>query len=138
MDIDLDVLNQITETAVKAAGMRDYDIGPLRKRHLRPDGVFFDTDIDPPPRVNRLHDLESCVAAYSQHKEYGAEIFVGMGKFGESIINYWCGVTQDKTRTTGRSVCVLKCSEAIVKIYEKQDANLTPEGGWLVRRDGLL
>jgi len=124
--INVDVLNKITETAVRAACIRDYDIGPLKKRYIDPEGGYLDIDIEPPPHHNRLCDLESCVDLYKRHRADGAEIFVGRDIFNISSKS-GCGVAHDGTRTKGQSVCLFQQSEAIVKIYECQDKNLSPE-----------
>ena len=118
MDIELNVLNKITETAVKAACIRDYDISPLKKRYIDPEGNVLDTDIDPPPRMNRLLDLESCAGTYERYKQLGAEVFVGF----DFVV-----VTHDDTRTTGKSGCELLLSETIKTIIDKQHDDLRPE-----------
>ena len=113
MDIDLDVLNKITETAVKAACIRDYAISPLKKRCIDPTGNIIETDLDPPPKENLLFDLESCVEVYQRHKADGSEIYVGVEE-GERGVH----VVHDNTRTKGHSMCVLHLSEAIKTIYK--------------------
>ena len=115
MDIDLDVLNEITATAVKAAGMRDYTLSPLVKRHVRPDGTIVDTELAPPPKGNQLYDLAACVAVYEASK---SDVYVGE----ESI-----SILHDGTRTTGYSSCCLRPSETIVYIGRYANAGLTPE-----------
>jgi hypothetical protein len=118
MNIDLEVLKQITATAVKAEGIRDYQISPLLKRHVRSDGTSIDIDLAPPPQKNTLCDLEACVAQYKRCKLEGAEIFVG----SDSI-----QVMHDGTRTEGKSDCSLECSEAITVIKQEAGENHTPE-----------
>ena len=118
MDIELNVLNKITETAVKAACIRDYNISPLKKRYIDPEGNVLDTDIDPPPHQNILLDLDACVEMFKKHKPDGAEVFVD----SEHIT-----VVHDSTRTKGKSVCPLQKSATIEKIYECQDEDHSPE-----------
>ena len=118
MDIELNVLNKITETAVKAACIRDYDISPLKKQYIDPEGLVHDIDIDPPPHQNILLDINSCVEVLRQHKADGAEIFVD----SERIT-----VAHDSTRTKGQSVCPLQKSATIEKIYECEGENHSPE-----------
>ena len=118
MDIELNVLNKITETAVKAACIRDYNISPLKKRCIDPEGNVRDTDIDPPPHQNTLLDFASCVEVFKQHKTDGAEIFVD----SERIT-----VAHDSTLTKGQSVCPLQKSATIEKIYECEGENHSPE-----------
>jgi len=118
MDMNLEVLNQITDTAVKAAGMRDYDVSPLQKRHLRPDGSLIWIDIDPPPQQTELFDLQGCAAVYERYKKDGAELYVCPSHVD---------VTHDSSRTKGHSHCRLIQSEAISVIDAQQYDDLRPE-----------
>ena len=119
MDIDLQVLNQITKTAVDAAGMRDYDINPLLKRHLRSDGTFIETQIAAPSKKNELLDLESCVDIHEQCLDVGGgNIFVGK----DAVF-----VTHDDARVYGYSFCKLRQSETIKFIYNWICKDIRPE-----------
>ena len=100
MNIDLEVLREITSTAVQSAGIRDYDISPLLKKHVRPDGTTLETELAPPPEMNELYDIDACVRAYCD----GADIYVG-----EECIT----ILHDTTRTRGYSECYMKRSETI-------------------------
>ena len=118
MDIDLKVLDKITATAVQAAGMRDYDISPLLKRHVRPDGTMFDIDIHSPPAINELFDLKGCAYMYEDWRADGAEAYVSP----THIV-----IAHDNTRTAGHSFCTLVRSEAVDTIWAKQHVDLSPE-----------
>jgi hypothetical protein len=120
MDMNLEVLNKITETAVKAAGMRDYDVSPLLKRHISADGKVHDIPFEPPPKHNELLDLQGCVAVYKRYDyEKGkAEVFVSYDEIT---------IMHDRSRTIGMSVCKLIKSEAVYMILQHNGEDMKPE-----------
>jgi hypothetical protein len=117
MNMDIEVLKEITATAVKAAGMRDYELSPLKRLHVRPDGTQIGIDFDPPKQINALLDLPGVVKIVERYKGE-AEVFVG-----EECIT----VLHDKTRTKGYSHCELVKSEPVNIILQNQNKPLSPE-----------
>ena len=114
MNIDLEVLREITSTAVQSSGIRDYDISPLLKKHVRPDGTTLETELAPPPEMNELYDIDACIRVYCD----GADIYVG-----EECIT----ILHDTTRTKGYSECFMKRSETIQVIEKNFNISIKPE-----------
>jgi hypothetical protein len=115
MDMNLEVLQYINETAIKAAGMRDYDISPTCTRHVRSDGTVVDTETKYAPETELL-DLDSVVSVYKVSDS--GEVFVGDAK----IV-----VTNSHDRRWGKSVCKLTKSAAIDTMISGQGKSMKPE-----------
>ena len=115
MNIDLEVLREITATAVKAAGMRDYTISPLVRQHVRPDGTTVKTELAPPPELNELYDIDACVKAFADG--------CGSAFVGEECIT----IMHDDTRTAGYSECALQRSETVRMIESHFHKAIKPE-----------
>lgn len=64
MDVNLEVLNKITETAVKAAGYRDYTLDNGRKIVLKPDGERIVIDPEQKPVRNEVGTLDDIVRVF--------------------------------------------------------------------------
>jgi hypothetical protein len=117
--MNLEMLQEITATAVKAAGYRDYDVSPLQQMCLRPDGTSIDIQLAPPPPENKLLDIAACVDVYNANYGIdGAEAYVS----ADSIT-----IVHDGTRTKGKSVCLLTRSETIKLIEKHSYQDLKPE-----------
>ena len=116
MNIDLEVLREITSTAVQSAGIRDYDISPLLQKHVRPDGTTLEIELAPPPEMNELYDIDACVRAYLDTGAH--DVYVG-----EECIT----ILHDTSRTRGYSECFMKRSETIRVIEKHFSTDIKPE-----------
>lgn len=123
MNVDLQMLERITETAIKAAGIRDYDVSPLRKMLVNSDGTEHVVEMEPPPVRNEVYDFDTvmriakqCVSGCTEEE---VEVYVGQDEVT---------VLHDVTRTMGATRCPLTKSQAVQAIEKYQCEAMSPEG----------
>lgn len=120
MEIDLKVLDKITATAIRAEGFRDYNIGPKKRLHIRPDGTRVEVDLDDFEEVNEILTIADAVRIFRRFNDT-ATLWVG-----EQCIH----VEHDNvTRLAGRSALTMEKSPAMryIEKSEKEVTSYKPE-----------
>jgi hypothetical protein len=118
MDVNLEVLKYITETAVTAHGISEYQTSPVERQVRNADGSVSAIKYSPPPQKNLLADLDSVVATYARYEKEGAEVFVN----SQRIV-----VTHDRNRINGYSTCDVTYTDAVNKIIDLSGKDMSPE-----------